>query len=103
MRLRMVPILAAAVAATVAAAAGPATRATAARDLAAGCSVCHRIPGAGGIPDLAGMPPQALIAAMEAFRSGARPGTVMPQLARGYTDRQVESIAAWLAAQKATK
>jgi cytochrome c553 len=72
-----------------------------ARDLAAGCNSCHRTGGAGGIADLTGMPPQALIASMQAYRSGARPGTVMPQLARGYTDPEIEAIAAWYAAQKA--
>ena len=34
---------------------------------------------------------------MKAFKSGARPGTVMPQLAKGYSDAQIEQLAAWFA------
>ena len=37
---------------------------------------------------------------MRAFRSGERAGTVMPQLARGYTDADIDTIAAWFAAQR---
>jgi cytochrome c553 len=39
---------------------------------------------------------------MQAFKTGAKPGTIMPQLAKGYTDTQIELAAGWLAAQKAT-
>ncbi len=38
---------------------------------------------------------------MQDFRSGARNGTVMPQLAKGYTDAQIDAMAAWFAAQPA--
>jgi len=37
---------------------------------------------------------------MKAFKSGARPATVMHQLAKGYSDAQIEVIAAYFAAQK---
>jgi len=37
---------------------------------------------------------------MRAFKSGARPATVMHQLAKGYSDAQIEAIAAYFAAQK---
>jgi cytochrome c553 len=29
------------------------------------------------------------------------PGTIMPQLAKGYTDEQIDLVAGWFAAQKA--
>ena len=34
---------------------------------------------------------------------GTRPGTIMPQLAKGYTDAQIELVAGWFAAQKPAK
>ncbi len=76
---------------------------TAARDVAAGCAACH---GTNGVsitrfPSLAGMPRADMVKKMQAFRNGTREGTVMPQLARGYTDAQIELAAAWFAAQSA--
>ena len=37
---------------------------------------------------------------MKEFKSGARPATLMHQLAKGYSDEQIEAIAAYFAAQK---
>ena len=37
---------------------------------------------------------------MRAFRDGQRPATVMHQIAKGYSDAQIEAIAGWYAAQK---
>jgi cytochrome subunit of sulfide dehydrogenase len=69
-----------------------------ARALAAGCASCHRaserIP-----PALAGQSREALVEKLRAFRDGTRDGTVMPQLARGYTPKQLDAVAAWFAAQ----
>ena len=45
------------------------------------------------MPSLAGQPKAYLIEQMRAFRDGKRTGTIMPQLAKGYTDSQVEAIA----------
>ena len=72
-----------------------------ARSLAASCAACHgsdgsAAPGA-ALPDLAGMPAPYLAEQMKAFKSGARPGTLMPQLAKGYSDAQIEQLAAWFA------
>jgi len=70
-----------------------------ARALAAGCASCHRaserIP-----PALAGQSREALIEKLRGFRDGMRGGTVMPQLARGYTPAQLDALAAWFAAQR---
>jgi sulfide dehydrogenase cytochrome subunit len=74
-----------------------------ARSLAATCANCHGTDGRSASPDiasLAGMPREKLAAQMKAFRDGSRPATVMHQLARGYTDRQVELLADYFAAQK---
>lgn len=74
------------------------------RNLAAGCAICHGTegkpaPGAPLIP-LAGLPQDHIAAQMRAFRDGRRPATVMHQIAKGYTDPQIDAIAAWFAAQK---
>jgi sulfide dehydrogenase cytochrome subunit len=37
---------------------------------------------------------------MSDFRDGKRPATVMQQIARGYTEPQIEAMAAWFASQK---
>jgi cytochrome c553 len=37
---------------------------------------------------------------MKAFRDGKRSATVMHQIAKGYTDTQIDELAAWFAAQK---
>ena len=49
---------------------------------------------------LAGRSKDDLVTQMKAFKSGARPATVMHQLAKGYSDAQIEVIAAYFAAQK---
>ena len=74
------------------------------RMLAAGCSGCH---GTNGIsqspnPPLAGRQRDELARLLRAFKSGERPGTVMPQLAKGYTDAEIDAVASWFATQKAT-
>jgi sulfide dehydrogenase cytochrome subunit len=37
---------------------------------------------------------------MRAFRDGQRPATVMHQIAKGYTDAQIDVLAAWFSALK---
>jgi len=73
------------------------------RDLAAACANCHGTNGASraGRPGLAGRDPAELARLMQDFRAGKRPATVMHQIAKGYSDEQVEAIAAYLSAQKA--
>ena len=73
-----------------------------ARGLAATCSGCHGgdANARGNLRALAGMPRDELARAMRAFRAGERPGTLMPQLAKGYTDAEIDAIAAWYAAAR---
>src|SRR5690349_9022726 len=70
------------------------------RNLAAACASCHGTNGAShaGIPGLAGRNRAEIARLMQEFRSGRRPATVMQQLARGYTDEQIDAIAAYLSA-----
>jgi cytochrome subunit of sulfide dehydrogenase len=73
------------------------------RNLAAACAICHGTQGkpATGAPliPLAGLPRDHISTQMRAFRDGKRPATVMHQIAKGYSDAQIETIAAWYAAQ----
>lgn len=72
-------------------------RVTHAAALAAGCTPCHQ-PQLRGIPALDGQTREALRAKLEAFRDGTLPGTVMPQLVRGYTPAELDLVAGWFAA-----
>ena len=78
-----------------------------ARSLVATCAACHGTDGravpAAAVPGLSGMPAAYLVEQMKAFKSGARPGTVMPQLAKGYSDAQIEQLAESLAKAGAAK
>ncbi|MGN2393230.1 c-type cytochrome, partial [Pelomicrobium sp. G1] len=54
----------------------------------------------GGMPALAGKPKEDLYKALRAFKDGSKPATVMHQHAKGYSDEQLERIAAYFAKQK---
>ena len=74
------------------------------RGLAATCANCHGTNGkvVSGSPviGLAGLPADYIVSQMKAFKSGARPATVMHQLSKGYSDEQIEQLAAYFAALK---
>jgi cytochrome subunit of sulfide dehydrogenase len=82
-----------------------AQRADIGRDVAATCASCHGTDGAsvGSIQSLAGRPKDELLVRMRDFNSGARSGTVMPQLAKGYTDEQIDAVCGWFAAQRSAR
>ncbi len=75
-----------------------------ARNLAATCANCHgtngrAVQGAGN-EELAGVPKDKLMQKLRDFRSGAKPATIMHQISKGYTEAQLELVAAYFAAQK---
>lgn len=72
------------------------------RNWAATCTGCHGTEGhsEGGMPGLAGLQKAYIVNAMREFRAGTRQATVMHQHAKGYTDKQIERIAEFFAAQK---
>ena len=72
------------------------------RQLASACAICHGTDGRGdgkALPPLAGMPRDHIASQMRAFRDGGRPATVMHQIAKGYTDEQIDALAAYFAAR----
>jgi cytochrome c553 len=73
-----------------------------ARDWAATCTGCHGTNGrsTGGIPAIAGLDKAYIVSVMQEFRAEKRAATVMHQHAKGYSDSQIERIAAYFAAQK---
>jgi cytochrome c553 len=75
-----------------------------ARALAANCGACHGTggrPAAGStVPALAGRPAGDLVQVMGQFKSGARPATVMHQIAKGYSDDEIAAIAAYFEKQR---
>jgi cytochrome c553 len=68
---------------------------------AASCSGCHAASAtvATPVPRLVGRNPADIVSAMQAFRSGARPATVMDRIAKGFSDDEVRAIADWYGAQ----
>ena len=72
-----------------------------ARSLAATCAQCHgtdgRAPPGSAMATLANMPAAYMTEQMKAFKSGTRPGTVMQQIAKGYSDAQIAQLAAYFA------
>ena len=69
---------------------------------AASCTGCHpsssRV--ASPVPRLSGGDRAAMVKAMQDFRSGQRTATVMDRIAKGFTDEEIQAIAAWYAAQR---
>lgn len=65
--------------------------------LAATCASCHGTNGVSvadaRVPWINGLTPQEMSKAMLEYKNGTRNGTIMPQLAKGYTDEQIEIIA----------
>ncbi len=68
---------------------------------ASSCTGCHAA-NAGvnsPIPRLAGRNAAEMVAQMQAFKTGRQPSTVMDRIAKGFSDAEIEAIAAWYAQQ----
>ncbi len=72
------------------------------RGMAATCANCHGTEGrsVGTVPGLAGVDKGYMAQQMKEFKAGKRPSTIMQQLAKGFSDEQIEQLAAYFAAQK---
>lgn len=97
-----IPLLAAALAVVATAAGAQSPDPNFARNIAAGCANCHGTNGVskGGMPSLAGQPQAELVRKMQEYKAGKLPGTIMPQLAKGYSDQEIEAMAGWFASRK---
>jgi cytochrome subunit of sulfide dehydrogenase len=69
---------------------------------AAACSGCHATSAAAEtpVPKINGRNAEEMVTVMAAFRSGARPSTVMNRIAKGFTEEETRGIATWLASQR---
>ena len=69
---------------------------------ASSCSGCHATSKSVDTPAprLVGRSPAEIEAAMLAFRTGQKPASVMNRIAKGFSDEEIESIAAWYGGQK---
>ena len=69
---------------------------------AASCTGCHaeKQNVNSPVPRLAGQDASAMITAMQAYRGGQRPATVMDRIAKGFSDDEIASIASWLVMQR---
>lgn len=67
------------------------------RSLAATCANCHGTDGKGvvdgGMPLINNLTSAQMLEKLKAYKSGALEGTIMPQLAKGYTEEQLTTIA----------
>jgi cytochrome c553 len=73
----------------------------AARDLAAACANCHGPNGASvsAMPYLAGQRQSYIVERMKAFKADNRFSIVMHQIAKGYTDDEIEMMATFFSSQ----
>lgn len=74
------------------------------RNLAATCANCHGTNGqalkGSGMDALAGQEKAKILQKLAEFKSGDKPATIMHQIAKGYSDAQLDLIATYFAAQK---
>ena len=69
---------------------------------AASCSGCHPASRTADtiVTRLTGRKPNDVVEAMQAFKSGQRPSTVMDRIAKGFSEDEIKAIAAWYGTQK---
>jgi cytochrome subunit of sulfide dehydrogenase len=74
------------------------------QSLAATCANCHGTNGkavdGSSVTSISGLDKAYISAQLKAFKTGTRPATVMHQISKGYSDAQIETLAAYFAAQK---
>ena len=74
------------------------------RAMAANCASCHGTDGHAApgsiVASLAGRPRGDIAQSMTLFREGRKPATVMHQIAKGFTDDELEALDAWFSQQK---
>lgn len=63
----------------------------------AGCHGPHGVSG-GATPSLQGLPAAYIVSAMNTFKDGSRPSTIMGRIAKGYSDADIEELGKFFAA-----
>ncbi len=73
--------------------------------LAGNCTTCHGPDGrtVGETPELAGLSPAYFVEQIALFRDGKRKGTIMNQIAKGYTEAEIAALADWFSRQKPSR
>ncbi|NKE67842.1 c-type cytochrome [Ramlibacter sp. RBP-2] len=103
-RLQFLLVAGAAVATLPAMAQGQGHEALYVRSLAATCANCHGTNGSATkgsqVPSVAGMPKEYMLRQLTAFKDGSRPASVMHQIAKGFSDAQLDQIATYFAGLK---
>lgn len=70
--------------------------------LAQSCIACHGTRGTStqqAVPTIGGQTEAYLNATMKAYRAGSRPSTIMERIARAYSSKELDAIAAYFSAQ----
>ncbi len=69
---------------------------------AANCANCHGTDGksSAAIPAIAGKDREWLETVLLAYKAGTRPATIMHQLAKGYSDAEIATLADYFSKQK---
>lgn len=75
------------------------------RTIGVTCAGCHGTDGAGGtaIPPLKGRDAEYMESAMLDYKNGKRPGSIMPRIAKGYSDEDIKAVATYFAGLKDEK
>lgn len=64
--------------------------------LAAQCFLCHGTDGRSetNVMSLAGLPRDFIAKSMRDFRGNLKPGSIMPRISKGYSDAEIDALAA---------
>lgn len=70
--------------------------------LANTCFSCHGTDGrsAGAMPSIDGKSADYIADTLKRFRDGGKAGTVMPRIAKGFTDAEIDALAAYFSGSK---
>lgn len=69
---------------------------------ASACLGCHPVAASDGpVVSLSTLAEEQIVTALQEYRSGARPATVMDRIAKGFSDEEAQAIAQWYARAKA--
>lgn len=69
---------------------------------ASSCMGCHSVAADDSpVLSLSTLTAEQIVTAMQAYRSGTRPATVMDRVAKGFSDEEIRAIAQWYVRDKA--